>query len=648
MSTTPDSRQIKKRSALPRLGTAANATVEAILDKVNVDANYPLRMTASDTPDARLNFSSSSVLAADSANEVVSPVKKQVFPALSSPWINFQTQTFSNAADFDVVFPATNTVGRFRHIGFTLIAPGKIKALFSAEAATEGALTNPGALFVNGGLPIGYITVECTDSLGYFKTAGSATNIIENTKIQRFGSGAGGGSGTGDANSFTENLKHRLTSSFYEFVTPVVFEIDEDAFTNSATATYDVANGVYSFTAASQNFVSKQLFDAEFLANEDDSRQIELHAEWFDSTTRDDSAVYEVSLNGVNYETITMERQGLSQKFTGSKLLAIPTNTTVSTNAGGTTNTELNATTRQAISAPFILTTKNAVRALTLEIDKIGSVSGSFTISIKKDNAGVPGDTIYSNTTLASTLSTGLNVISLSGFRNVLPIGNYHIVIETDATYKAGFSSGVNALRVRTSASGGNDLEFNGTTWSAGTFDVKYTLSGHTYNLRVRVTSSAGGKSLKAFGIFYDEQVGSVTEGISAIQRFVFSGNLNTTTFAITRFLPDPDRLKAYDVTTGQVYRYPAFNIDGHNITFPSGTFLAPNELVTLIFDQSEGSGYDNSDDNANLLASNHLSSTDPSVDKGVPGRGILLKRPDGTIREITIDNDDNILVYSV
>ena len=647
MSTTrPDSRQIRKRSALPRLGAPADSTVETILDQINIEVDSPLRMTASVVPNAILNFSSSQLTAADSAKKAVSPVKKQVFASLTSPTINFQTQALSNAADFDIVFPAS-TVGFFRHVGFTLIGSGKIKAIFSSETATEGALPNPGAFFVNGGLPIGYVTLECTNVAGYFKTAGSATNIIENTKIFRFGSGAGGGSGTGDATSFTSDIKTRLLSSFYEFATPVEFATDEETLTQSATATYDLVDSVYSFTAAAQNIVSKQMFNDEFLANDDDSLQLELHAEWFDSASRDDAAVYEASINGVAYEAIAMTRQGLSQKFTGSKLLAVPANATLSTQASTNGTTELNATTVQSFSAPIVLATKTAARQITLEINEIGTPVGSYIISLCEDNAGVPGDVLYSKIALVSTLSAGTNVITLNGFRSVLPIGTYHIKIETDATYKSGFSAGVNSIRLNTQT-GGNDLVFNGTIWSAGTTDLKYTLSGHGYDLRVRVTSSASGKKLKAFGIFYDEQVGDVVTGVQALQKFTFSGDANTNSFAITQFLPNPDHMKVYDITTGQTYRYPAFNIDGHTVTFATGTFLVPGEQIQLIFDQSEGNGFDNSDANANLLATNHLGSTDATLDKSVSGRGIFLRRPDGTLREICIDDSDNIVVYSV
>jgi hypothetical protein len=60
------------------------------------------------------------------------------------------------------------------------------------------------------------------------------------------------------------------------------------------------------------------------------------------------------------------------------------------------------------------------------------------------------------------------------------------------------------------------------------------------------------------------------------------------------------------------------------------------------------GNSFDNSDRNAAILAANNLGSTDPSIDHSQNGRGIYLRRPDGTLREITIDNSDNIAVYSV
>lgn len=623
------------------LGSLAREELNLVMDRIQRELDSPLRLHATfPVANAVLNLSIAPIVLGDGANKALPPVKSQVY-TLAASTINFQTQA-TTGATFVITWPAS-IVGQFRRAGLSLLGNGTIQVLFSAEAASVGALANAGTVFVKSGVALGYIDLECTNILGYFKSAGAETNIIQNSSIYRFSAGSGGGSGTGDMTQFQSNLAMRLTSSFYGYVTPNEFSIDEATLISAATATFDIVDGAYSFTAASQLITSVQMFDAEFLATDDDSLQLELHAEWFSSATRDDAAIYQASLNGSAYEAIPMTRQGLSQKFTGSKLMAVPANATVSTQAGGVTNTELNATTLQAISAPFTLTSKNAVRQLVLEIDELGTPPGSYIISICANNAGVPGDVLYSTTGLASSLVSGLNVLTLSGFRSILPAGIYHIRIETDATYKAGFSAGVNSLRVRTSASGGNDIVFNGTVWSVGTVDVKYTLSGHIFDLRVRIASSASGRKLKGYGIFYAESVGDIVTGYQNLQKFSFSGDLNTTSFAITQFLPDPDALKVYDISSGQVYRYPAFNIDGRTVSFPAGTFLVPSAAIQLIFDQSEGTGFDNSDANANLMASNKLGSNDPTIDKSSNGRGILIRNSAGLLREIWLDESDNL-----
>jgi hypothetical protein len=103
-----------------------------------------------------------------------------------------------------------------------------------------------------------------------------------------------------------------------------------------------------------------------------------------------------------------------------------------------------------------------------------------------------------------------------------------------------------------------------------------------------------------------------------------------------------------YDVNSGQVYRFGAFTVNGQSVQFDDGQFLSPGETLTLVFDQTAGSAYDNSDVNALLLATNHLGSTDATIDKSAAGRGIFLRRPDGTLREITINDNDEIEIYSV
>lgn len=80
-------------------------------------------------------------------------------------------------------------------------------------------------------------------------------------------------------------------------------------------------------------------------------------------------------------------------------------------------------------------------------------------------------------------------------------------------------------------------------------------------------------------------------------------------------------------------------------VRITSGTTDVKFEALGLFYEQEPGEvAVDNS--NA-LLTDNHLGSTNPQYDRSVPGQGIFLRRPDGTLREIAIDNDDNIVVYS-
>lgn len=488
MASRQDLRQSQaKTQDFKQLGTTAGTDLGVIVDSINKELGAPLKLSASfPTANALLNFEASKIDVADGSNKAVAPLKSQIHDLPASS-IDFQTQATSGAT-FIISWP-TNTVGYFRRAGFSLLGNGSIQVLFSEEAATLDVLPNPGALFIKTGMALGYIELEAT-SESAFKTPGSVSNVIENSGVFRFAAGgSGGGSGTGDANAFTENLKHRLVNSYFEFVTPCVFETDELTLIDSTDATFDLVDGVIKFTGVGQTFTTKQLFCQEFLDSGDNSINIEVHTEWFDIASIDSAAVFEVSTDGITWFTVPMTRQGLSTKFTGS------------VKTGSTSNVEL----------------------------------------------------------------------------------------------------------------------------------------------LLRVTSSAADKKLKAFGVFYCEKVGAVITGVEALQKFTFSGDSNITSFTLTNFVPDPNHLKVYDIKVGQVYRYGSFSLNGRTVVFPDHTFLVPGETIELLFDQSEGSGFDHSDHNANLLASNHLGSSDDTLDKSISGRGILIRNAAGILQEIWLDEFNNL-----
>lgn len=183
-------------AALKVLGTPARTDDEVILGKINSELDSPLRMFASfPTNDAWLNFAAAPLTLADGAKRALAPMDNKVFTGTQSA-INFQTQATSGGFTFDITWPTSNTLNYFRVVGFMLLDTGHIKANFTAEkAANTWTSDEIGALF-DDGTPIGFMFIKCTDAANrYFKTANSATSIIENADIYRFSAGAGGGGG---------------------------------------------------------------------------------------------------------------------------------------------------------------------------------------------------------------------------------------------------------------------------------------------------------------------------------------------------------------------------------------------------------------------------------------------------------------------
>lgn len=633
-----DTRQSEHRTPLKRF--SLNATVggskpilDEVVDLVDQEFEYPLRIHASfPTPDARLNFAASYVEAADGAEKAHSPVKKQIFNIAAS-WIDFQNQTVSNAPDFDIQWPVVNNVGQFRRIGFSLIGSGQIKPIFSEEAASVGALTNAGALFVRGGLPLGFIDVECTNALGYFKSAGAASDIIENSQIFRFGSGAGGG-GEGDASEILERLKNQLEVGTYNFLSAAIFSQDEELKTDSSTATYSIVDSAYNFTSPGQEWVSVQLADDDFL---DEGKDISsVHVETFYlSGSEDLNPLVEASRDGgVNWTQIPMTRIGNSDTYTGNGKFDEEVTEQFTQNYGSFLSVGvLNAS--NSLSRLFSLANATVLKRLEFTVTKVGAPSGVLQFKIVADNAGSPStdpnDVLFISSPISVT-SLASGVLTVDCYA-ALPIANYHVVVESDAAYKASYT-GLNNV--------GFDSDGTGVVFEAG---------GRELDLRVRVTNFISNVLLAGVGVFYDRGLtGIPVDGqINQHKASFLSITDNLNEFTVP-FLPDPRLLLVFEIATGQVYRYGAFSLSGSTVIFPQNTFLkALDEEVQLEFFQiNNATSYDNSDKNAALLAANHLGSADPQIDLSVAGRGIFLRRPDGTLRELVINDNDEIEIYSV
>ncbi len=136
----------------------------------------PLRLYASATPDAKLNISPSAIPLANGGAKALPPFGA-AFGAYPQTSINFQTGAITGGVVVGTI-PST-TSGEFRRVGFTYGSDNKVYMVWSAAAASVGALAGAQTLVVAGGVSLGYVDLEGTGTTTY-KTAGSATNVIEN------------------------------------------------------------------------------------------------------------------------------------------------------------------------------------------------------------------------------------------------------------------------------------------------------------------------------------------------------------------------------------------------------------------------------------------------------------------------------------
>lgn len=608
----------------------------------------PLEMHQGYPADSKLYFEPSVINTIEGKARTVPPVKSQI-PNLPASSIDFQTGA-TTGGTFDATFP-TSTPGQFRRLGFSLLSNGVLKGIFSAEAASVGALANPGTVFVKGALPVGYIDLEATAATA-FKTAGSVTNIIEHKlgstfRIFSFGSGGGGGSGTGDTTDFEQSLQRRLEDSVFKWATPNVFAVLDDTLVDpSSTAEFDIANSEYDF-GVGDILLSKQHFGSRFLAEARDTNQLELIAQW---NAEDENAVWEVTKNGVDYETVEMSKLGDSFKYRGIIVLQDPAGSVQHTYAVANASAvaELNATTRQsyAIKLPEILAgSKKKIQSGKIYVNKTGTPVGDIRVKLVSDNAGAPGSTVLGfNAALIDigALSAGNNEIAFD-IPTVVVAQNWWLVVETSAYYKSSFSAGVHSIAVRVDTSSpswseGASFEYDGTVWAAhvGNHAV-FELTGYDYDLRVRATASQV-SSLAAYAVLYGESEPQVYESNPAIQRFDLDGSEDETELTITNFLPEPTRVKVYIVNTDKVLVYPKFAVDGKKLVFAAGTFFIPGETVVVIVDQVGVSAFDNSDVNRSILAMNRFGSTDPSVpDFSLPGEGPVIRADNNKLVEYSL-----------
>jgi hypothetical protein len=605
--------------------------------------NGQLAMTPEATISTRIEIAGSDI--AKLSGSKLGLEQKSLLLDFEGAIIDFQNGLVRNAADtvtLQTFTPATIGANEYFFYSLTLL-PDTVnntdntitgQILILPASASNAVLDNaPKAPFPSSGIKLGNVYVKENG-------AGGIENINYENIIQLSVGGSGSG-GTGDANELLERLKNRLANyGAYEYMTPVIFSSIEEDLTNDSntTAAFDIVNANYEFSTIGTAFESVQLLDAEFLTEEIELNEIELIHYW-NLEAVDTAATYEVSRDGGNeWQTVTMARIGSSDTYRGTHTFAEEAANSFSQTEGTLNGTYTDLTDLNELSRQFVLANTTTVKKITASINKTAAATGYvFAVAVKDDGGGLPStdpldEVGKSRFVSIDGLVAGAQSVDFE-IRFTAPAETYHIVFKTDILYKTEYTNSAGANKIAIEDDGSN---------------IVYTLEGLEPDLRVRITSGTDNVASEGFGVFYkDDNKISPVDGNILRNVSTFVGDVdNLDTFTLT-FLPDPRLLHVYELGTGQVYRYGAFVIQGYDVIFEPNTFDKP-DTVSLEFLQIQGGSFDNSDKNGSLLAANFLGSTDANIDLSVAGRGVFLRRPDGTLREIAIDDSDNIVIYSV
>lgn len=471
--------------------------------------------------------------------------------------------------------------------------------------------------------------------------------------------GASGAGGAGGAFAFEETLKNRLQDSIFEALTPYIAEREQETLidTVASTGVYDLVSARFKLTSIGDTLVSSNLLDSEAKSGLGKS---ELVVKWDDAAV-DTGATYEMSRNGGNeWQAITMERVDASPTYRGIiEFAEEAANQTISEEATTNTTELITDTTSQRIAHEFTLTSPTILRSLDLFLTKTGTPLGDLEIQIIADDSSLPStnpsDIEFTTLPLsipdlsAGTITTDLGELSLNA-------GTYHIVLKPSAAYTAEYTNSAGANRIEFDINvGGLGLStFDGAAWNnPGTgSSLRHTLEGISLDLRVRITSSIADALLEGFGAFYEENAGNlaIATTIDGITRVTFNAVADNPNVFTLPFLANPDLLVVHLLGSGQSFRYGDFALSGNSVEFPVDQFNngGVEKVQTLVFDQLRGGAFDNSDVNAALQAANHLGSLDATIDRSVAGRGRLQRKPDATLIEVTVNDDNEIEIYEV
>lgn len=165
-----------------------------------------------------------------------------------------------------------------------------------------------------------YINVMTT-GVQSFKTAGSTSNIIENSvsnipRIWRFGTGGGGGSGSGDASAFVQAVLGHMEFTPFSNVSVEDFEVDTSLVDLPAsTGSYSVVDGAMELNN-SETLITKDLIDLTVFES-GAIPQAEVLIQFIAGSLPTSFSSQLSRDGGLTWQTVTMERVSQTSMYRG-------------------------------------------------------------------------------------------------------------------------------------------------------------------------------------------------------------------------------------------------------------------------------------------------------------------------------------------
>lgn len=620
--------------ALVTTEVAERAQQDALLN-ARVDAEIAqLRATASSPNDKVVSVSSSIATRPDGAQ--LRLPNGSLLTDFTGGTVNFATAAVTGNVTAPPLINFAGQAGKWAKYSMILLAtqPDSILVVpginfYSSLAAAQADTSDPA---VSGGIPIAIIAVQDDGS------AGTGTiNDITQANIQQINASGSGSGGSGSGSPLDPDQE-----SNYLFYARSDFSVDKKLFYSSisgAAVDQILGLGRVKFTGAGGTLLSTNLVGDEQRYEANIINRATLKAR-YDAAYKDPAPVISLSRDGgANWVTATLTNPAVEGELWLADVFWASADTlTAGTLTGSTVSNRKLA----------LIITPAYDQVITSFDFYLGTASSSGTITgvLREVSGSVPTNAIATSSVVRNC---GSDVGSSRSYQN-FPITPTTLMAGTSYALCVEGSSGVSITTETVSSPAtwaASAAEDPGSGWIPNANRYAAKVYGAGTDLRARIVSSAGVEyRLLGFGVDFVLAGPATVSGISGYETRTISATEASTgvlTFSSLTYTPGAKQL--YAKASGHIFMGPEdfTELSPNQIQFTPGFFSA-GQVVTFFV----GFGIvDGTSDALAILDANNLGSSYPSQDKSKPGKGIVLQRPDGTKREITIDNSDNIVIKS-